>query len=193
MASIELSQDTLQGFRIGESRAVANVYDAFVRPIYEYIYFRTFHRETAEDVTSETFIKAIDRASTFDPQRGTLSAWLYRIARNTLIDHIRASRSTVSLEEAWILPDNRIALDDQTDVHIDMERLRNALEHLDPAHRELVILRAWHGLSYDEISQITGKSATAQKMSFSRVIARLRKELPAHSLALILSFPIFRS
>lgn len=168
-----------------DSNRFASLYDAHVRDIYKYLYYRTQHRETAEDLTSQVFLKALDKFGSYDASRGTFVAWAYRIARNALIDHYRATRDTLDIEDVWDLPsDANVARDAEARERI--EKLRPYLAALPKDQRELVLLRLWDGLSYAEISEIVGKSEDACKMAFSRTVAKLRKDVPASILLFIL-------
>lgn len=167
-----------------DTQRFASFYDAHVRDIYSYLYYRTQHRETAEDLTSQVFLKALDKFAAYDETRGAFIAWLYRIARNTLIDHYRSSRETLDIEDVWDLQsDSDVARD--AEAHERIEKLRPYLSALPREQRELLLLRLWDGLSYAEISEIVGKSEDACKMAYSRVVARLRKEVPASILLLL--------
>ncbi len=163
----------------------ASLYDAHVRDIYRYLYYRTQHRETAEDLTSHVFMKALDKFSSYDKTRGTFIAWLYRIAKNALIDHYRASRETLDIEDVWDLQSDTDVVRDAEALER-VEKLRPYLQALPKDQRELLLLRLWDGLSYAEIAVIVGKSEDACKMAFSRVVAKLRKEVPASILLLLL-------
>jgi len=160
-------------------------YDAYVRKIYKYVYYRTQHRETAEDLTSQVFLKAFDKLAGFDESRGTFSAWIYGIARNALTDHYRASRDTVDIDDVWDLHSDEDIVRD-VEARERVEKLRPYLQALPKDQRELIILRLWDGLSYAEIAEVTGRSEAACKMAFSRTVARLRKDVPAAILLLML-------
>lgn len=168
-----------------DSKAFEAHYDAYVRKIYKYVYYRTQHRETAEDLTSQVFLKAFDKLGSFDESRGTFSAWIYGIARNALTDHYRSSREAIDIDDVW---DLRSDEDVERDVEARerVEKLRPYLQALPKDQRELVFMRLWDGLSYAEISEITGRSEDACKMAFSRTVARLRKEVPSAILLLML-------
>lgn len=173
-------------FQEGDAEAFGLLYDAYAKKIYDFVYYRTHHRETAEDLVSDVFMKALAAAPNFDAAKGTFSAWLYRIARNRVIDHYRTDKSSrdVDIEDVWdVLASN-------TDVARDAEareRLASAeklIAKLPAAQRDVVIMRAWDQLSYAEIAEICGKSEAACKMTFSRAVATLRLNAP---LALVLA------
>ena len=168
-----------------DPKAFEAQYDAYVRKIYAYVYYRTQHRETAEDLTSLVFLKALDKLGSFDASRGTFSAWIYGIARNALTDHYRSARDTVDIDDVWDLrSDSDVVRDAEARERV--EKLRPYLQALPKDQRELLFLRLWDGLSYAEIAELTGRSEDACKMAFSRVIARLRKDVPASLIAFLL-------
>lgn len=171
---------------LGNLEDFGKLYDTYVRKIYDFIYYKTHHRETAEDLTSQTFFKALQNIKNFDIVQGSFSAWLYTIARNTVIDHYRTAKLHVDLEDIWDLPGSQ-------NVHLDAEnrealdKVREYLKELDPEHREIVVMRVWNGLSYKEIAETLGKSEDSCKMMFSRVITKLREKLPVESLLILLA------
>lgn len=178
----------VQACQRGELDHFDALYTQHVDAVYKYLSRRTFVREVAEDLTSITFMKALDGIRSFDPRKQELRAWLYRIARNAMIDHFRKERPTLDIESAWDLPS-----DDVTSLaaerSIDVARLHTALQVLKPAEREIVMLRVWEDLSYKEIAQLTGKSEANAKMIFSRSLKDLRTAFPG-ALALLLLLPI---
>ncbi len=153
------------------------LYRQHVDAIYRFLHRRTLVREVAEDLTSTTFLKAMESIGSYNPDRAPLIAWLYRIARNTLIDHARSPASkTVTLDDTF-----EIAGDDDATLKatraIDKKRLMAALQKLTPVQRDIVTLRLWEGLSYQEISSVVGKSEGNCKVLFSRSVAALRSAL----------------
>ena len=160
----------------GNLEEFEKLYNLYFEKIYRFIYWRTSHRETAEDLTSQTFIKALEKISTFNQNLGTFSAWIFRIARNKTIDYYRRKKAELDIDRIWDLSSREnIAQDFQT-----KEKLKEAAQYLaqlKPKHREIIIMRVWDGLSYKEISQIVGKSEANCRMIFSRTIRKLRKEI----------------
>lgn len=153
------------------------LYDIYVKKIYNFIYYKTFHKQDAEDLTAETFLKALDKIKKFDLKKGNFSSWLYQIARNNVVDHYRQKKSYFPVDDAWDIKDNSdIERDVETKEKI--EKVKQHLQKLTQEQREIVILRAWQDLSYKEIAEITGKSEPAVKMAFSRAIKTLQREMP---------------
>ena len=152
------------------------VYDTYAQKIYQFIYYKTYNKEIAEDLVSQTFLRALEKLHYFDPAKGTMSAWLYQIARNIVADHYRARKYTVDIEDVWDLAsDQNVELDLEN--REQLEELREVLKKLPGDQRDMLILRIWQDLSYKEIAQILDKTEGACKMMFSRIIAKLRKEI----------------
>lgn len=168
----------------GNTEAFAKLYETYLTPIYRYHYYRTFHRETAEDLTSQTFMRALEHLKTYDEAKGAFSAWLYRIARNLLIDHVRAHRPTVDTEEVLDTTWDGKNLARSVEQNETLERVKAHISHLPLEQREIILLRLWDERSYQEIAEITQKSEAACKMTVSRALQTIRKQVP---LAIFLS------
>ena len=88
----------------GEADHFIALYDKYIDKIYRFLLYRIQHAETAEDLTSQTFLKALDNIHAFDASKGTFQAWLYKIAYNSLIDHYRKHKPTLDLSYAEHAP-----------------------------------------------------------------------------------------
>lgn len=159
----------------GELDKFALLYDGYAKKIYTFIYFKTMHRETAEDLTSETFLKALENIRRFDANKGFFTAWLYRIARNTVIDHYRTRKTAFNVDDCWDITDNRDFAEDFANREA-LDKVKSCLSALGAKQREIITLRVWGGLTYQEIAEITGASEASLKMSVSRTLSKIRKE-----------------
>jgi len=81
-----------------DQAAFGQLYNIFFKKIYRFIYYRTGHKEIAEDLAEDVFLKALKKISTVDNPESFVG-WLYQIARNTVIDYYREKKSTVALED----------------------------------------------------------------------------------------------
>lgn len=161
------------------------LYDAYIEKIYNFIFFRTMHRELAEDITSQTFIKAYEKINSFDPTRGTFQAWIYQIARNLLIDEYRKRKPVENIDAYENLRSNT-DLEAETQKQLDAEKVQKLLASLPEESQELVTMRLWDELPYAEIAAITGKTEGSLKMQFSRIISKLQEQAILIALTLIL-------
>jgi len=152
-------------------------YDKYINKIFNFIYYKTHHKETAEDLTSETFIKALNKLDMFNENKGSFSTWIYQIARNTVIDFYRTKKDSINIEDVWDLSTDEDILRD-LDTAKRLEDVKEYLKTLKSEQREIVILRVWEEMSYKEISEAMGKSEASCKMAFSRTIKILKEKMP---------------
>jgi RNA polymerase sigma-70 factor, ECF subfamily len=170
----------------GDSAAFGTLYDNYIDKIYRFIYYKTFSKELAEDLTSDTFMKALEKIHTFDVKRGRFSTWLYQIARNTVIDYMRKSRPEVSLEDDWDFGfDERTV--ERLDAISDLKKVEAFLDTLPARSREIVTLRVWEGHSYAEIAELIGGTEASIKMSFSRTLKQMKQSVGPAALVLMWS------
>jgi RNA polymerase sigma-70 factor (ECF subfamily) len=157
----------------GHTEKFGLLYDGYFPKIYNYFFYRLKNKQASEDLTSITFIKAIKNINKFDAQKGDFSAWIYRIARNSLYDYYRTRKNTDQLIETKIKIEpedlHKEVLDKEMAEHV--QRFLNSLTE---TQRDMVIMRIWDDLSYQEISQIIGKSQSGSKMAFHRAIEKLK-------------------
>lgn len=158
----------------GNPAAFSQLYDRYIKKIYAFVFFKTHHTQTAEDLTSEVFMKALRALNSFKSNAGTFQSWLYQIARNRVIDHYRSDRSRDTIEDAWdIADDGDLAAD--IDTKHKLEKVREIINSLDSAKRDILILRLWQDLPYQQIAEITGTTEASCKMTVSRVLKSIRK------------------
>lgn len=168
----------------GRRAAFQDLYRLYVRPIFAFLYVRTRHRETSEDLTSAVFLKAFDRLDQF--HGGSFRAWIYQIARTTLIDYQRGQRPASELVEVSAPPDAEAKIDRA----MNLERIRSAIATLTDEQRDVILLRVWDELPYADIAQLLGRSEAACKTSFSRSVQQLKSLLIRSLVLIILSLTI---
>ncbi|MDD3301298.1 MAG: RNA polymerase sigma factor [Patescibacteria group bacterium] len=168
--------------KTGDSQAFALIYDTFIKKIYDFIFYKTMHQQLAEDLTSQTFLKAWKKISQF--QKGNFSAWLYTIARNIVVDHYRSQKEILTVEDFWELKaDDNVF--EEVEKRLKIEKLREGLSHLKASEREILMLRLWQDLPFKEIAIILDKNEGATKMSFARAMESLKKEMPVELFVLL--------
>ena len=176
----------IERVRQGQSDAFGPLYEKYADPVYAFVYWKVHHKETAQDITARAFIKALEGIGGLTPAENAFRPWIYTIARNAVTDHWRTTRPTLDIEDAWDL-----ASDD--DVERDVEArmrlagVRQYLQGLDPLQRDIVLLRVWSDLPYEEIGAIVGKRPDNCKVIFSRVVRRMRADL-----AVLLAMAVMR-
>lgn len=176
---MELTEENrlIAGCKQGDAQSFGQLYDAYLEKLYRFVYYRTHHKQTAEDITSQAFLQAWHKIASFNGQKARFSTWLFQIARNLLIDHYRRSVSTEDIESAWdIGAEAGLETDAETALLID--KIKPHLAQLTAQQKQVLVMRIWEDLPYSEIAQILGASEAACKMSFSRAVASLRDKLP---------------
>lgn len=169
----------------------ALLYDHYADPIYRYIRYRVRDTQLAEDLASQTFLRAMEKIRDYSPSRGSFSGWLYRIARNGVIDHYRSHKGTDVIDEDFDVAGDDDATRGLTQT-MAKAQVDEMLKTLDQDKRDLLIMRIWDGLSYQEIAEITGKSESNCKVIVCRTLATLRERFPTAAFALLLIFPFLR-
>jgi len=171
----------------GNSEEFGNLYEMYLGKIYRFVYYKTMCKQVAEDLVSKTFLKAFENIGQFDADKGSFSAWIYRIARNNVIDYYRTRKQDVDISDIWDLKaGENIEVDVENQEKID--ELKESIRELKPEQREILMLRIWDDLSYGEIADITGKTKENCRVIFSRTIRGLRKNIVLCLFALLLTF-----
>ncbi len=147
--------------------------------VYRYVRFRVATRETAEDVTSQVFMKALRLLHRYDPSRAAPKTWLLRIARNAVTDHLRSLKRRGSLHVSLDrVPDLVAQIPSQEERVLKQERIQallNATQTLRPADQEILSLRYGAGLTNGEIASALGISPNAMAVRVHRALKRLKK------------------
>jgi RNA polymerase sigma-70 factor (ECF subfamily) len=165
----------------GDGEAFGLLYDAYVDTVYRYVYYRVSNRALAEDLTSETFLRALRRISTFTWQGRDFGAWLVTIARNLVADHFKSSRHRLEVPTGEMLDSDQTEASPEDSVlaYLSNRALLDAVKQLNSQQQECVTLRFLHGLSVAETAQIMGKNDGAIKTLQYRAIRTLARLLPA--------------
>lgn len=169
----------------GSSEKFGELYDAYIRKIYDFIYYKTHHKETAEDIASIVFVKAFEKIKTFNCAKGSFSSWIYRIARNSVIDYYRTKKAFVNIDDVWDLS-GQIDPARDFDIAQKIEKAEKYIHKLNSEQRDIIMLRIWQEMPYKEIAEIMGKSEASCKMSFSRAMGELRSRMPLAALVYFL-------
>lgn len=166
----------------GDSEAFGQLYDLYIKKIYDFLYFRTFHKETAEDLTDTVFTKAFERIKQYNEAKGKFSTWLYQIAKNTLTDYFRTMKTAENIEDIWDLSSGA-NLEKDADAVLLLEKVQARLKQLPSMQRDIVVMRVWDGLSHKEIADLLDITEGNSKVSFARAVEKLKSEI---SLALLM-------
>jgi RNA polymerase sigma-70 factor (ECF subfamily) len=171
-ALVELAQG-------GDADAFGLLYERYVDLVYRYVYVRVGSSHLAEDLTSETFIRALRRIDTFSWQGKDIAAWFVTIARNLITDNVKSARFRMEVTTADMIDADRRVDGPENEVlaHLRDSRLFDAVKTLKPEQAECVVLRFMQGLSLAETALIIGKSEGAVKQLQLRAMRALHREL----------------
>lgn len=132
------------------------LYEHYVSQIYYFLLSRIHNEDLAEDLTSMTFAKVLEKLHKYNT--GNFRAWLYRIANNTMIDYIRKNKRLVNEEDDALeffanqTPSEELSLDDELDRKMQLNRVKLAIAELPDEYQEILNLRYFSDLSNKEIA-----------------------------------------
>ncbi|MFH8802669.1 ECF subfamily RNA polymerase sigma factor, BldN family [Streptomyces sp. NPDC017936] len=172
--------DLVERAQAGEADAFGRLYDQYSDTVYRYIYYRVGGKATAEDLTSETFLRALRRIGTFTWQGRDFGAWLVTIARNLVADHFKSSRFRLEVTTGEMLDANEVERSPEDSVleSLSNAALLDAVRRLNPQQQECVTLRFLQGLSVAETARVMGKNEGAIKTLQYRAVRTLARLLP---------------
>jgi RNA polymerase sigma-70 factor (ECF subfamily) len=99
------------------------IYEAFFPKIYNYVFYRVMKKHDAEDITSTVFLRVATHFESYDPAKGGISAWIFRIAENALIDFFRARRISLNIDDL----DNTLGVDFESEAKMIRDETLKAL------------------------------------------------------------------
>lgn len=164
----------------GDMSAFSQLFDRYYDVVYRYVLFRMGDRNLAEDITQETFLRALRRITSVNYQGKDIGAWFVTIARNLIFDHVKSSRFRLESTTAEIVelspstsgPEQQV-LDGATN-----EELLRCVRKLNPDQQECIQLRFLQGLSVAETARMMERNEGAVKALQHRAVRRLAQLLP---------------
>jgi RNA polymerase sigma-70 factor (ECF subfamily) len=167
--------------RNGDKEAFGQLYDHYQPSVYRFLYYRVGSMTLAEDLTAETFFRALRSMHSFRWQGKDFGAWLMTIARNLTADHFKAGRTRLeqTTEDMQTLDTTSESPEIEVLSSLTNEALLRALGELPTEQRECLIMRFLQGLSIAETAEILGRSSGAVKQLQLRGVRNLAKLLPA--------------
>ncbi len=161
--------------------AFGRIFDEFAGPIYRFIASRVNSPSDAEDLTQLVFVKALEALPRYEARGIPFGGWLFKLARNAIIDQIRTRRDHLSLVTAVTRATDEAGPEAVATLRDDLERVARALADLTDDQREVIELRFFAGLSVYEAAAAMGRQdGTIRGLQF-RAIASLRRSLGIES------------
>ncbi|PIR98300.1 MAG: hypothetical protein COT89_00205 [Candidatus Colwellbacteria bacterium CG10_big_fil_rev_8_21_14_0_10_42_22] len=175
---VEGEQNLVKQAKKGDSEAFGLLYEHYLPKIYRFILIKVGHKEQAEDITHLTFLRAWENVSRYQYRGYSFSSWLYRIARNAVIDHYRKNTVQISIED--VSPealgiDN--SLIESIDTKIKWEELFGAIQTLKDVEQDVLIMRFVEDLTHQEVAEAVDKTEGAVKVIQHRALKKLKENL----------------
>jgi RNA polymerase sigma-70 factor (ECF subfamily) len=157
-----------------DSMAFAELYDFYLPRVYGFVYRRVQDRSVAEDLTSMTFQRALENVRRSEFRNDSFGGWLYRVASNVVVDHVRRDRRYVSMSEVDGDAEPADLALDALAAAADRDQLQRAMRRLSSNHREVLVLRYYDDLDVPEICAVLGCSREALAVRLHRALRALR-------------------
>jgi RNA polymerase sigma-70 factor (ECF subfamily) len=169
-----------------DASAFGELYDFYLPRVYGFVARRVGDRAVAEDLTATAFERALGSIRRGDFRNESFGGWLYRVASNAIVDHVRRGRRTVALAtdlggEATLRPVGDDAAAAAFAAALDRDVLRRALLRLPDGHRRLIVLKFFDGLEIDELCAALGCSRQTFAVKLHRALRALRAAVAQES------------
>lgn len=158
----------------GSEDAFGALYGQYFDRMYAFLYYRVGHKEQAEDLAEEVFVKAFTGIANFRGPGAAFSGWLYQIAKNLLIDHYRARRQTVALDQVESALPHEDLVGDILELEQNQRVLLQLIKELSDDQRQVLQLKFFEELSTAEIARLLDTTEGAVRVTQHRAIKRLK-------------------
>jgi RNA polymerase sigma-70 factor (ECF subfamily) len=172
-----LSPDKIRKAQDGETFVVGEIYDHYRGSIFRYLYYRVSDQQIAEDLTSEVFLRMIEKISYYQDQRTSFQAWLFQIARNLSIDYYRKQNTQTSIALDEDFPGKVEEPLELLERELTIEKLSKALRKLPDNQRDVIVLRFVVGMPIAEVAETLHKTEDSIKGLQRRALIGLREIL----------------
>ena len=178
---LEAEQEFIEKAKAGDGTAFGRLYEHYVAQIYRFIALKVGTRQLAEDLTHEVFMSAWQKLPNFTQQGFPFSSWLYKIARNRVIDHYRTQKALVSIDEEVAINEDLFAASSRSDELFDqglaVKKIETAMKELTSEQQEVLTLRFVNDLTPREIAEILNKREGTIRIIQHRATNKLKKIL----------------
>ncbi len=161
------------------------IYDAHVEKIFRFVYLKVSSKDDAEDITSRVFIKTWDSFSKDDSLKNP-KAFLYKVARNLVIDYYRKNRDNSKKEDTFkkevpleniVVSDKEMRADERALLNSEIEGVKRALSRINEDYQNIIILYYLNELTTAEIAELLEKPESSIRVLIHRAVTALRKEM----------------
>ena len=180
-------------YRKGNEAALEVLVNRYQNKLYGFLFNKVKDRDLADDLFQETFVKVINTLKLGNyAEEGRFAPWLFRIARNLVVDHFRRDgkmpkvRSTDTFDIFTVINNGERSVEDHLVNDQVLSDVSSLLEHLPEEQREVVVMRIYQDLSFKEIADLTGVSINTALGRMRYALINLRKLIEKHSKAMTL-------
>ncbi|HWO94444.1 MAG TPA: sigma-70 family RNA polymerase sigma factor [Dehalococcoidia bacterium] len=179
---LESEADLIARAQAYDADALSTIYETYYPRLYNYCRLQLGDAHLAEDVTSDVLLQVLEALREYRFRGTPFAAWVFRIARNRLIDHHRRSNRRPQVELSDVLPSQSDGPPAITERAQEYESVRAAIGHLTEEQRQVIILKFVEDLDNSAIAQVLGRSLGAVKSLQHRALVSLRKVLEREGL-----------
>jgi len=173
----EAMDDLVRRARDGDVEAFGAIFDDYHEAVYRFVASRVRSPSDAEDLTQTIFVKVLEALPRYESRGIPFGGWLFRLARNTVIDHVRTRHEALELDVALEQPADDPGPEEIAGLRSELDAVKIALASLTPEQREAIALRFFAGLSSREAAEAMGRQeGTIRGLQF-RAIGALRRAL----------------
>ncbi len=163
--------------RKGDQEAFGQLYDKYISGIYRFVFFRINDKSETEDLTQQVFLKAWQNVSSFKIKKeAKFSSWLYRIAKNLIIDYYRTAKDHINIDD--IKYDQQFAISYKLEEKIDnltkFKQVKKSLTILTEDEQDVIIMKFVEEFSNEEIAQALDKSRGAVRVTQHRALKKIK-------------------
>ena len=161
----------------GDADAFGAIYDIYAERVYQFILVRVGQPADAEDLLQQVFLKVVESLPRYEQRGFPFGAWVFRIARNAVIDFGRARRDLEHLgdDDGWAI--GPVQPGDLVERAADLDAIRVALGELTREQRDVIVFRFFGGLSHAEIGVLIGKREGTVRVIQHRALEALRRRI----------------
>jgi RNA polymerase sigma-70 factor (ECF subfamily) len=160
----------------GDREAFGELYERYISRVYRHVFYMVNDVDVAQDLTEQTFLRALEAIHRYENRGIPLLAWLLRIARNLYLNDQRVQRNNSSIRKN---SEDAVAASSESccEAKLNGEEVRQAVGALEGDQRQVIVLRFMDGLSYADVARVLGKSVGAVRVAQYRALRALRRRL----------------
>lgn len=178
VSTVAYAEDLVRRVRANDAHAFDELYSRYSPRVFGYLFQRlNGNVEEAEDLTADVFTRVYEKIDGFHPQGAPLSAWVFRIAHNRLIDAVRRRprQTPLALDDAPEISSSPVFA--SIDQQVALDQIKMGLGRLTAEQRQVIVLRFLDGMSLAETARIVGRNEDAVKKLQARGLASLRRRM----------------